>query len=251
MFLRASLKAGVPGLALAICLTGCPTRNPQPHTLASLQADIAATPRLTAVAAETMVRVVEPGQEPLTATFRFWLDGKNRLRLRATKTDITFLDLLVDTDGHVLAVDPRAPAITRFRMNDPRLPALLRFLPRLTDELRCGPLAAGQPTITLVTPGHAEGHLADGTPAIYDLDPNDDPAVIILDQLTIHYDRWQDFTGVRRPSRLRLTVEGTELMAVLRSFDALGTISAERMVLTPPAGAPELSLDRFLDQLGR
>ena len=219
--------------------------------MASFQAEIAATPRLTAVAAETMVRIVEPGQEPLTATFRFWLDGKNRLRLRATKTDITFLDLLAEADGQVLAVDPRAPAITRFRMDDPRLPALLRFLPRLCDELRRGPVAAGQPTITLVTPGRAEGHLADGALVVYTLDPNDEPTVIELDQLTIHYDRWQDFTGVRRPSRLRLTVEGTELMAVLRSFDALGTISAERMALTPPAGAPELSLDRFLDQLGR
>jgi len=223
-----------------------------------------------ALTADLLVRVKPEGGDALTFTLALWLDGDGRARLRASKLNFDFCDVLVQPDGTFTAVLARSNEVVEGNLAEllappprPGQPPRQPFagnLARVLDELRFGPL----PQVEAWQAGGEPGTLRCHDPAL------DADAVLVLgaDQtpvtaktwlradgsagLRLDYKQWRDFDGLRRAARIDLVPAGGGFTCLIspRALDVVPTINTERFVLRVPAGAARLAVAEFARRLG-
>lgn len=213
----------------------------------------------TALSATLLLKSIGVSGESTQVTLRLWQAADGRTRLMVTKIDIEVLQLLILNDGKFTAFAPRSGLQTAGDFKSTALPAGLADLRLLISEVADGPLAASLvPHLSKSTHSNVlVGAVAPDLIATVTLAPDSDEVreKILRDAhgnllYQLRYRDYRAFDDFHRPSKVDgVLADGSSLMAYLRSFEALGDISPERMRLTIPATARAVAVTEFLEHL--
>jgi hypothetical protein len=243
------------GILALVALAGCPSRpvaNPQADPLA-----IAAwhgQPQ--AVAAALFLTSIDPQGERTSVTLNLWHAADGRTRVLLTKVDHDVLSALISRDGSFTAYAPRSDRKTSGELTNHQLPSGLADLRLLVAEIVDGPLPLG-----FVAGSRDQSNILTGRSGSFQARVTIDPLSSEVREKTLshsdgqlvyhlRYAGYKAFDGLHRPYKVEATAnDGSSLIAYLRRFDALGTISAERMRLTIPESAQAVSPAEFLEHL--
>lgn len=223
----------------------------------------------TALSATLLLKSIDIRGDSTLVTLRLWRAADGRTRLLVTKIDVEVLQLLITSDGKFTAYAPRSGLHTAGDFNAATLPAGLADLRLLISEVADGPLAFSLVPHLSKSSGANVAHdarahdnilvgpVAADVVATVTLAPDSDEVreKILRDAhgnllYQLRYRDYRAYDDFHRPSKVDgVVADGSSLTAYLRSFEALGDISPERMRLTIPATARAVAVTEFLEHL--
>jgi hypothetical protein len=229
---------------LCLLLTACGSgRADPPPDAAGLRARLVSAE---VVVASLLLQTRPAVGEGETFSLRLWAAADGRVRVRAQKLDVDFLEALIRADGAYEAWLPREQVATSGRLDAADALPLLADLRLLLAELRHGPLPPG------VVPGPGWTWSADGREVALTLGVDGLPTAKSLgragtEELALGYAQWKHFDGLLRPVSvtLRQIASGDTVAIRLKSLDDPPVISAERMALRVPDGVERVEPAEF------
>ena len=245
----------------ALILSGCQGTRPTSPNAARAIAQWCGQP--TAFSAKLLVRSLAVSGDATQVTVYLWRAADGRTRLLVTKLDLDVLELLIQRDGRFTAFAPRSGLQTAGDFNAATLPAGLADVRLLISEVADGPLAASLvPHLVTSSAATAPDQVLVGNAnpdrnVTVTLQPGADEVreKVLRDRqgsllYQLRYRDYRAFDDFHRPTKVDgVVADGSSLTAYLRSFDALGDISPERMKLTIPATARAVTVTEFLEHL--
>jgi hypothetical protein len=245
----------------ALILSGCQGTRPTSPNAALAIAQWCGQP--TAFSAKLLVRSLAVSGDATQVTVYLWRAADGRTRLLVTKLDLDVLELLIQRDGRFTAFAPRSGLQTAGDFNAATLPAGLADVRLLISEVADGPLAASLvPHLVKSSAATAPdqdlvGNASPDRNVTVTLQPGADEVreKVVHDargllMYRLRYRDYRAFDDFHRPTKVDgVVADGSSFTAYLRSFDALGDISPERMKLTIPATARAVTATEFLEHL--
>ncbi len=249
-------------LATALAAAGCarPAAAPVSASVADTAARVLAFHgHAQALSAELLLRIKPPQQDAVTITAHVWVHTDGRVRMNASKLDVTFCQALIEADGSCTAWLPRAKLVTRTpaAADGRKLPPFLSDLQLMASELRDGPLlpsvyVSNSSVPPLLRQPNRDGSIlvqvnSDGSAALKKfLDAADG------ERLTLVYSNYKTFETLRRASLVQMQTPNdlTDVRISVRALEELPAISNERLRLNVPADAVAVDIDTFIDHLG-